>query len=167
MLKKIALILMLIAPMSVFAQKFGHFNAQEILAVMPETQKAQTDIDTMRKQYEEEIKRAEDEVNKKFAAYQQEQANLPKNIQERRQKELQELAEKGMQYQRDAQMELEQSWMQMLEPIYKKLNDAVKAVGDEGNYVYIFDISTTQIPYINETLSTNVTSAIKAKLGIQ
>lgn len=167
MLKKIALILLLIAPMSVFAQKFGHFNAQEILAVMPETQKAQTDIDTMRKQYEDEIKRTEDEVNKKFAAYQQEQANLPKNIQERRQKELQDLAEKGMQYQRDAQQELERSWMEMLEPIYKKLNDAVKAVGDEGGYVYLFDISTTQIPYVNETLSTNVTVAIKAKLGIQ
>ena len=167
MLKKIALILLLIAPMSVFAQKFGHFNAQEILAVMPETQKAQTDIDTMRKQYEDEIKRTEDEVSKKFAAYQQEQANLPKNIQERRQKELQDLAEKGMQYQRDAQQELERSWMEMLEPIYKKLNDAVKAVGDEGGYVYLFDISTTQIPYVNETLSTNVSAAIKAKLGIQ
>ncbi len=167
MLKKIALILLLIAPMSVFAQKFGHFNAQEILAVMPETQKAQTDIDTMRKQYEDEIKRTEDEVNKKFAAYQQEQANLPKNIQERRQKELQDLAEKGMQYQRDAQQELERSWMEMLEPIYKKLNDAVKAVGDEGGYVYLFDISTTQIPYVNETMSTNVSAAIKAKLGIQ
>ena len=167
MLKKIALILLLIAPMSVFAQKFGHFNAQEILAVMPETQKAQTDIETLRKQYEDDIKRTEDEVNKKFAAYQQEQANLPKNIKERRQKELQDLAEKGMQYQRDAQQELERSWMEMLEPIYKKLNDAVKAVGDEGGYVYLFDISTTQIPYVNETLSTNVTAAIKAKLGIQ
>ena len=167
MLKKIALILLLIAPMSVFAQKFGHFNAQEILAVMPETQKAQTDIDTMRKQYEDEIKRTEDEVNKKFAAYQQEQANLPKNIQERRQKELQDLAEKGMQYQRDAQQELERSWMEMFGPIYKKFNDAVKAVGDEGGYVYLFDISTTQIPYVNETLSTNVSAAIKAKLGIQ
>ena len=167
MLKKIFLLLMLVLPMSVFAQKFGHFNAQEILAVMPETQKAQTDIDTMRKQYEDEIKRTEDEVNKKFAAYQQEQANLPKNIQERRQKELQDLAEKGMQYQRDAQQELERSWMEMLEPIYKKLNDAVKAVGDEGGYVYLFDISTTQIPYVNETLSTNVSAAIKAKLGIQ
>ena len=167
MLKKIALILLLIAPMSVFAQKFGHFNAQEILAVMPETQKAQTDIETLRKQYEDDIKRTEDEVNKKFTAYQQEQANLPKNIQERRQKELQDLAEKGMQYQRDAQQELERSWMEMLEPIYKKLNDAVKAVGDEGGYVYLFDISTTQIPYVNETLSTNVSAAIKAKLGIQ
>ena len=72
-----------------------------------------------------------------------------------------------MQYQRDAQQELERSWMEMLEPIYKKLNDAVKAVGDEGGYVYLFDISTTQIPYVNETLSTNVSAAIKAKLGIQ
>ena len=40
------------------------------------------------------MKRVADELQKKFAAYQQEQANLPKNIQERRQKELQELNEK-------------------------------------------------------------------------
>ena len=167
MLKKIALILLLIAPMSVFAQKFGHFNAQEILSVMPEIAKAQADIETMRKQYEDEIKRAEDEVNKKYAAYQQEQADLPKNIQERRQKELQDLVERGAQYQRDAEQELNQSWMQMLEPIYKKLNDAVKAVGDEGGYTYLFDISTIQIPYVSETSSTNVTATIKAKLGIK
>ena len=166
MLKKIALILLLIAPMSVFAQKFGHFNAQEILAVMPETQKAQTDIDTMRKQYEDEIKRTEDEVNKKFAAYQQEQANLPKNIQERRQKELQELNERGMQMQQDAQQQLQQSWMEMLEPIAKKIDDAIKAVGQEGGYVYIFDLNATQIPFVNETLSTDVTGAVKTKLGL-
>ena len=47
MLKKIALLLLLIAPMSVFAQKFGHINSQEILSVMPEYKKAQTDISTM------------------------------------------------------------------------------------------------------------------------
>ena len=48
----------------------------------------------MQKQYEDEIKRASDEFNKKYAEYQQEQKNLPQNIQERRQKELQELSEK-------------------------------------------------------------------------
>ena len=87
MLKKIALILMLILPMSVFAQKFGHIRSQEILIVMPEYTKAQADIETMRKQYEEEMKRVEQEFQKKFTAFQQEQANLPKNILERRQKE--------------------------------------------------------------------------------
>ena len=167
MLKKIALILLLIAPMSLFAQKFGHIKTQEILTVMPEYTKAQTDIQTMQKQYEDEMKRLQDEINKKFAAYQQEQANLPKNIQERRQKELQELNERGMQMGQDAQQQLQQSWMQMLEPIAKKIDDAIKAVGQEGGYIYIFDLNATQIPFINETQSTDVTSAVKAKLGLQ
>ena len=167
MLKKIALILLLIAPMSVFAQKFGHIKTQEILVAMPDYIKAQTDIQTMQKQYEDEIKRASDELTKKFTAYQEEQANLPKNIQERRQKELQELNQKGMQMQQDAQLELERSWMSMLEPIAKKIDDAIKAVGQEGGYVYIFDLNATQIPFVNETLSTDVTGAVKAKLGIK
>ena len=166
MLKKIALILLLIAPMSVFAQKFGHIKTQEILVAMPDYIKAQTDIQTMQKQYEDEMKRAQEEFNKKFTAYQEEQANLPKNIQERRQKELQELNQKGMQMQQDAQLELERSWMSMLEPIAKKIDDAIKAVGQDGGYVYIFDLNTTQIPFVNETLSTDVTGAVKAKLGI-
>ena len=167
MLKKIALLLMLILPMSVFAQKFGHIKTQEILTAMPEYTKAQTDIQTMQQQYDDEMKRLGEELNKKFAAYQQEQANLPKNIQERRQKELQELNERGMQMQQDAQQQLQQSWMQMLEPIAKKIDDAIKAVGQEGGYVYIFDLNTTNIPFVNETLSTDVTDAVKAKLGIK
>ena len=133
---------------------------------MPEYTKAQTDIQTMQKQYDDEMKRLSEEIQKKFAAYQQEQANLPKNIQERRQKELQELNERGMQMQQDAQQQLQQSWMEMLEPIAKKIDDAIKAVGQEGGYVYIFDLNATQIPFVNETLSTDVTSAVKAKLGL-
>ena len=167
MLKKIALILLLIAPMTAFAQKFGHIKTQAIISIMPEYTKAQTDIQTMQKQYEDEIRRASDELQKKFTEYQQEQANLPKNIQERRQKELQELNEKGMQMQQDAQQELERAWMSMLEPIAKKIDEAIKAVGQEGGYVYIFDLNTTNIPFVNETLSTDVTDAVKAKLGIK
>ena len=39
-MKKLILMLMLIAPLSVFAQKFGHINSQEIMAQMPEFIKA-------------------------------------------------------------------------------------------------------------------------------
>ncbi len=167
MLKKIALILLMIAPMSVFAQKFGHIKTQELLVAMPEYTKAQTDIETLKKQHEEDIKRITDELQKKYAEYQQEQANLPKNILERRQKELQDLNERAMQANQDAQMDLERSWMAMVEPIAKKIDDAIKAVGQEGGYVYIFDLNTTNIPFVNENLSTDVTNAVKAKLGIK
>ena len=167
MLKKIALILLLIAPMSVFAQKFGHIKSQEILNIMPDYTKAQNEIKAEEKQYMDEIQRASDELNKKYAAFQEEQANLPQNIKDRRMKELQELNEKGMQFQQDAQQQLNQSWMQKLEPIAKKIDDAIKAVGKEGGYVYIFDLNSTNIPYVSETLSTDVTGAVKAKLGLQ
>ena len=167
MFKKIALILLLIAPMSLFAQKFGHIKSQEILTAMPEYTKAQTDIQTMQQQYENEMKITQEDLQKKFTAFQQEQANLPKNILERRQNELQLLNERAMQMAQDAQRELEKSWMEMLQPIAKKIDDAIKAVGQEGGYVYIFDLNSTQIPYVSETLSTDVTPVVKSKLGIK
>ena len=40
MLKKIAFLLLFIAPMSVFAQKFAHFRSVDIIQVMPEFAKA-------------------------------------------------------------------------------------------------------------------------------
>ena len=43
--------------MSVFAQKFGHFRSQEILALMPEVTKAQAELETMKKQSEDDMKR--------------------------------------------------------------------------------------------------------------
>ena len=167
MLKKIVLLLMLVLPMSVFAQKFGHIKTQEILTIMPEYTKAQTDIQTMQQQYENEFKIVQEDFQKKFTAFQQEQANLPKNILERRQNELEQLNQRAVQMRQDAQQELEKSWIEMLEPIAKKIDDAIKAVGQEGGYVYIFDLNATQIPFINETYSTDVTATVKAKLGLQ
>ncbi len=166
MLKKIAFLLLLVAPMSVFAQKFAHFRSMDIILVMPEYAKAQTDIQAMQKTYEDEIKRTSDEFNKKFAEFQQEQKNLPQNILERRQKELQELNEKGLQFQQDAQQQLQQSYTEMMEPIYKKLEDTVKEVGKAGGYTFVFDLNRTDIPYINEAESKDVTNDIKTKLGI-
>lgn len=166
MLKKIALLLLLVAPMSLFAQKFAHFRSMDIIPVMPEYAKAQTDIQALSKQYEDEIKRSAEEFNKKYAEYQQEQQNLPQNIQERRQKELQEMMEKGNQFQQEAQQQLDKSYREMMEPIYKKLEDAVKAIGAAGGYTYVFDLNRTDIPYIDENASKDVTNDIKTKLGI-
>jgi outer membrane protein len=78
---------------------------------MPEYTKAQTDIDTMRQQYENEFKIVQEDFQKKYTAFQQEQANLPKNILERRQNELEQLNQRAMQMQQDAQQELQKSWI--------------------------------------------------------
>lgn len=166
MLKKLALLLMLVAPMSIFAQKFGYFKSESIIPVMPEYAKAQTDIQALQKQYEDEIKRASEEFNKKFAEFQQEQKNLPQNILERRQKELQELSEKGMQFQQDAQQQLQKAYADMMNPIYEKMEKAVQAVGKAGGYVFVLDLNRTDIPYVDETQAKDITNDIKTNLGI-
>jgi hypothetical protein len=91
---------------------------------------------------------------------------LPQNIQERRQKELQELQEKGIQFQQESRQELQNAYAEMMEPIYKKLDDAIKAIGKAGGYTYVFDLDRTDIPYIDETQSKDVTNDIKTNLGI-
>ena len=120
----------------------------------------------MQKQYEDEIKRASDEFNKKFAEFQQEQKNLPQNILERRQKELQELSEKGMQFQQDAQQQLQKAYADMMAPIYEKMEKSVQTVAKAGGYIFVFDLNRTDIPYVDETQAKDITNDIKTNLGI-
>ena len=171
MLKKIALVMLLALPMGVFAQnlKFGHINAQEIITVMPEFTKAQNDIQTLEKQLTAELQRTQEEFNKKYQEFQQAIAkdSLPPNIAERRQKELQDMMQRQEQFQQDAQQQMAKAQNDAMAPIYKKLDNAIKAVGAAEGVIYIFDLARTSIPYVNESQSINLTSKVKANLGIK
>lgn len=168
MLKKIALIVvMFILPLGMMAQsKFGHMNSQEIITVMPEFTKAQTDIETLTKQYREEMQRSEEEFNRKYQELLQQQDSLPKNILERRQKEINEMAQRQQQFQQDAYQAVEKAQQEAMMPIYKKLDEAVQAVGKAEGVVYIFDLARTPIAYIG-TESIDLTSKVKTQLGIK
>ena len=50
-MKKILIVLMLIAPMSMLAQKFGYMNSAEIVQLMPEFKQAQKKLQDMEKKY--------------------------------------------------------------------------------------------------------------------
>ena len=42
--------------------KFGHVNSQEVIQAMPEFAKARTDIETLTKQYEADLKSMQEEL---------------------------------------------------------------------------------------------------------
>ena len=148
------------------AQKFGHLNAQEVIQAMPEFTKARTEIEALTKTYETDLKSMQDELQKKAEAYEKEQASLPANIKERREKELQDMYQKIQQTYQDNQQALAKEQNEKMQVIQTKVLDAIKAVGQEGNYVYIMDIASG-VPYISSTLSTDVTAQVMAKLGLK
>lgn len=165
-MKKYLLMLLMFAPLSMFAQKFGHVNAQDIIQVMPEYTKAKTEIDALQKQYDADLKSMQDELTKKGEAFEKEQASLPDNIKQRRQQELQEMYQKMQQSYQDNQQALAKASQEKMQAITTKVIDAIKAVGQAGGYVYIMDIAGG-VPYISTTLSTDVTAQVKSKLGLK
>ena len=146
--------------------KFGHVNTQEIIQAMPEYTAAKTEIDKLTAQYEADLKSRQDELQKKADAFDKEQATLPENIKQRRQTELQEMYQKIQQSYQDNQQALQKASSEKMQAITAKVLDAIKAVGQAGDFVIINEINAG-IPYISTTLSTDVTAQVKTKLGLK
>ena len=83
-MKKLILMLLVFAPLTMMAQKFGHVNTQEVIQAMPEFTKARQEIEALQKQYEDDLKGMQEELKKKAEAFDKEQATLPDVIKQRR-----------------------------------------------------------------------------------
>ncbi len=145
--------------------KFGHVNTQEIIQAMPEYNKAQTEIKALQDQYEADLKSMQDELQKKGEAFDKEQATLPDNIKQRRQQELQDMYTKIQQSYQDNQQALAKASQEKMQAIQTKVLDAIKAIGQAGNFTYIVEMGS--LPYISTTQSTDVTAQVKTKLGLK
>ncbi|MCD8292629.1 MAG: OmpH family outer membrane protein [Prevotellaceae bacterium] len=168
MLKKTAIVAILtLLPIGAMAQtKFAHMNSQDVIVVMPEYTKAQADLEAMSKEYQTEMQRTQDEFNKKYQEYLAQADSLPKNIAERRQKELQDMAQRQEQFQQEAYQSMQKAQQDAMTPIYEKLDNAIQAVGKAEGVIYIFDQARTPIPYVGSQ-SVDVTEKVKAQLGIK
>lgn len=168
MLKKLAIAIVLFAlPLGAMAQgKFGHMNSAQVITNMDEYKKLTSDLETMQKNYEDELNRTSEEFNKKYQELVQQQDSLPRNILERRQKEVQDMYERQQQFQQEAQQSLQKAQQDGLTPIMEKVNNAVQEIGNAGGYTYIFDIAngSAVIPFIGSQ-STDVTQQVMDKVG--
>ena len=169
MLKKIAfaIALFVLPLMGVSAQtaKFGFYNTQTVIVDMPEFIKAQAELKELSNKYQAEMTRTQTEFNTKYQQFVQQKDSLPQAIADRRQKELQEMGERAKQYQDEAQKGMQEAQEKKLTPIYQKIENAVKAIGQEGGFTCIFDMARTQIPYVSESQMTDLTSKLKARVG--
>ena len=165
-MKKILFAILMMAPLSLFAQKFAHFNSADIIPNMKEYVAAQTEIETLGKQYKEDLDRMQAELQKKSEEFQKEEANLLDNVKQRRQQELQDLYNRILQTNQDNQQSLEKVQAEKLQAIQQLLMEAIKKVGEAGGYIYIVDTSNGLIPFVNPAMSTDVSAEIKKALGM-
>ena len=169
MFKKLLLLVLAVAPLTLCAQKFAHFDHAAIIQATPEAKAAQADLEALYKQYQAELENMQKELQTKMEKYQKEDTEAtPANIRERHQQELQEMYQRLQQAQQDNSDNFQAEQQKKMQPVTQKVMDAVNAVAQQGGYVYIVDKNAAQGAgiVINEQLSTDVTGAIMQKLGM-
>ena len=162
-MKKILMMLMLLAPMAAFAQKFGHINAQEVMEQMPEFIKARGEVEAAAKQYDNDLKAMQEELQRKAEEYDKTKSTMNETKQKETEQNLMTLQQKIQQAYQDNSQAMQKLQQEKISPITDRLINAIKAVGKAGGYVYIMDV-TSGVPYISETLSKDVTAEVKAEL---
>ena len=168
MIKKLILAAFLALPMCIAAQtlKFGTVNSQEIFSLMPDKAAAETTLKGVSEKYEAEYKKLSEEIEKKYKEFQALDENTPQSIRDSRTREIQDYSQKIQNFQQMAKQDLAKQQETLLAPITEKIQKAIQAVGAEGSFTFIYDLSIPVIVYIGPGAE-DVTPLVKAKLGIQ
>lgn len=169
MFKKLIIAVLCCLPMSLMAQtsfKFGTVNSAEVIAAMPERAAAEQQLQDLSKKYEDEFVKVQEEFQNKYKELQALGDTVPETIKMRRLQEVQESQQRIESFRTMAQEDIAKKQEELFIPIQQKLMDAIKAVGEEGKYTYIFDLTYPVVLYQGAG-SEDITPLVKAKLGIQ
>jgi outer membrane protein len=147
--------------------KFGHINSDELIQAMPEFDSANVKLENLQKELMNTLELMSVELNNKSEAYNKESKNLTDIVRQTKEQELVDLNRRIQEFQTNAQNRFQNTQVELLQPIYAKVDKVLKDLGKENGFVYIFDIAKGGLVFYDETKSTNVMPLAKAKLGLK
>ncbi len=165
MLKKLIILLLIVAPIGVYAQdKLAYISTEEVFSQMPELKEVETKLSTK----QEEIKKVMAEMQSEYEAlaktYQESKEELTEALLMERQKKLKDIEDRFQTYAETSDKEFSELRQQLLTPIQQKLQKAIQDVGAEQGYTYI--VERGALPYISSS-AVDAGKLVKTKLGIK
>ena len=142
--------------------KIGYFSYKAILEEMPDYVTAMLGVETLKKQYDDELKAASDEFNEKYELFLDQQNMLDEPIKQKRQADLQSLLDRNTQFRNESMRLLKQAEQDALAPVKQKLNKAIQSVGYSGAFLLIVNTDSEACPYIDSNSAEDVTAKIKS-----
>ena len=143
---------------------FGYFSYSQALKSMPEYARVEEDLATLRKQYDVEAKRVEDEFNRKYEDFLEEQRDLAPSILKKRQNELQDLLDRNVAFREEALKLLEQAKDEALAPLNDKIKEALKQLAIMRGYAFILNTDGNTMPYVDATRGEDINATLKTIL---
>ena len=160
------IICLAISALGVSQQLLGHFDAQEIISVMPEAATAQLALQQEGAALEKTLTEMAAEFETKYKDFELNQANLSETVRNDQLQSLQDLQERIAAFQQSAQQTLSMKEAELLEPIYEKLQAAGGQISTEKGYSYVFNVSDLNTNIFWKNDSNDITNDIKRKLKL-
>lgn len=148
-------------------QKFGHLNSGNLLDLMPEVRQADDNLLSFREGITVDFQTRVEKFQKRYQEFAAEvqAGNLAQRDQQIKEQQLTMEQEELVQLEQEIQQKIMLKREQLLAPILQKVDEAIRTVGQEEKYAFIFDTSTGATLFALE--SDDVTDKVKAKLNLQ
>jgi outer membrane protein len=148
--------------------KFGHINSDELIQSLPEFDSANVKLEKFRKDLINALELMQVELNNKSEAYNKDSKNYTDIVKQTKEQELVDMNKRIQEFQSNAQQQLQEKQSEVFQPIIARVDKAIKDVGKENGFVYIFSIGQgSSLLFFDETKSTNIMPLAKAKLGLK
>ncbi|WP_100610894.1 OmpH family outer membrane protein [Confluentibacter lentus] len=119
--------------------KVAHINTNDLITAMPEMKAAQTELETLSKQYQTDLQALGTELQKKSEQYNAEAATKTQEENAKRQEELMTMEQNAIQFRTKAQQEIEEKRDILFKPITEKARAAILKVGRAQGFEYVLD----------------------------
>ena len=148
---------------SLFAQKIGRINSQDVVVSMAEFKEAQTQVEALAKDLQAQAETIQLEMNNKVQEYQKGAETMTDAVRQLKEKELNDLNTRLQEFNQVAQQELQKKEQELMQPIIKKANEAIAEIAKAGGYTVILEIGS--MVYFDEAAVVDITPEVKTKLG--
>ena len=147
------------------SMKFGHINSADLVQLMPETKRADASLQAYVKNLEGKLGGMQNDYRKKITEFQSQEKTMIDAIKETKIKAIQDLEMQMQQSQAEGQEKIARKREELYKPILKKAEKAIKDVGKENGYDYIFDTNAGSTVYEKE--AHDIMPLVKKKLGLK
>ena len=145
--------------------RFGYLSYSQALQSMPDYVLAKNNVARLEKQFDAEMKRAEEEFNKKYEEFLEGQQEFAVSIRNKRQSELQELMEKNIAFKQEARRLLRNAEADAMKPLREKLKAVLARVGQERGLAFILNTDGDALPYVDPAQGEDLTEIIQSELS--
>ena len=153
--------------MAAFSQsvKIGLLDINSVLASMPEIIDVQKEMTDLQNSYKAELTLISDEFQKLYEDYSNLDSATQELIKERRAKLVMDTQQKKEAFERQILTNLEEKNKALMEPLYQKIQTALKQVAEENEVDIIMEMGGDNTVYYFNQKIVDVTPLVKEKLA--